>query len=54
MNFANQDYNDGIASLGEILMSGGVVLSATGVAVDGGLLWAGAKIYKHQKSKICF
>lgn len=43
MNFANQDYNDGIASLGEILMSGAVFLSATGVAVDGGLLWAGVK-----------
>ena len=58
MNFANQDYNDGIASLGETLMSGAVVLSATGVgapiaagvAVVGGLLWAGAKIYKHKKS----
>lgn len=31
-------------------MSGAVVLSATGVAVDGGLLWARAKIYIHQKT----
>ena len=56
MNFANGDVNNGIASLGETMMSGAVVLSATGVgapiaagvAVVGGLLWAGAKIYKHK------
>ena len=56
MNFANGDVNDGIASLGETMMSGAVVLSATGVgapiaagvAIVGGLLWAGAKIYKHK------
>jgi hypothetical protein len=55
MNFANGKTNDGIASLGETLMSGAVVLSATGVgapvaagvALVGGVLWAGAKIYKH-------
>ena len=58
MNFGNKDYNDGIASLGETLMSGAIVLSATGVgapiaagvAVTGGLLWAGAKVYKHHKA----
>ncbi len=58
MSFANKEYNDGFASLGETLMSGAVVLSATGVgapiaagvAVVGGLLWAGAKVYKHRKS----
>lgn len=58
MNFANGKTNDGIASLGETLMSGAVVLSATGVgapvaagvAVLGGVLWAGAKIYKHRES----
>ncbi|WP_077210657.1 hypothetical protein [Bacillus dakarensis] len=55
MNFANGKVNDGIASLGETLMSGAVVLSATGVgapvaagvAVVGGALWLGAKIYKN-------
>lgn len=56
MNFANGDVNEGISSLGETMMSGAVVLSATGVgapiaagvAVVGGLLWATAKIYKHK------
>ncbi len=55
MNFSNGKVNDGIASLGETLMSGAVVLSATGVgapiaagvAVVGGALWLGAKIYKN-------
>ncbi|HHW38078.1 MAG TPA: hypothetical protein GXX18_12720 [Bacillales bacterium] len=55
MNFANGNVNDGIASLGETLMSGAVVLSATGVgapvaagvAIVGGALWLGAKIYKN-------
>lgn len=55
MNFANGDNVDGFASLGETLMSGAVVLSATGVgapiaagvAIAGGVLWAGAMAVKH-------
>ncbi|MBP2241756.1 hypothetical protein J2Z40_002328 [Cytobacillus eiseniae] len=56
MNFANGNNVDGFASLGETLMSGAVVLSATGVgapvaagvAVVGGLLWTGAMVVKHK------
>lgn len=60
MNFANGDTVDGFASLGETLMSGAVVLSATGVgapiaagvAIAGGVLWAGAKIVKHKDTVV--
>lgn len=56
MNFANGNNVDGFASLGETLMSGAVVLSATGVgapiaagvAIAGGVLWAGAMVVKHK------
>lgn len=56
MNFANGKNVDGFASLGETLMSGAVVLSATGVgapiaagvAIAGGVLWAGAMVVKHK------
>lgn len=58
MNFANGNNVDGFASLGETLMSGAVVLSATGVgapiaagvAVVGGVLWAGAMVVKHKET----
>lgn len=55
MHFSNGKTVDGFASLGETLMSGAVVLSATGVgapiaagvAIAGGVLWATAKVVKH-------
>jgi hypothetical protein len=60
MHFSNGDNVDGFASLGETLMSGAVVLSATGVgapiaagvAVAGGLLWAGAMVVKHKDTVV--
>ncbi|MDN4593527.1 hypothetical protein [Polycladomyces subterraneus] len=56
-NFSNGNYSEGIANVGEALMAGSAVLSATGVgapvaagvAIVGGVLWAGAKIYQHRE-----
>lgn len=57
-NFSNGEVNKGIANVGEMLMSGAVVAGATGfgapvaagLAVAGGVIWAGAKIYQHRKA----
>ncbi|TFJ91285.1 hypothetical protein [Lentibacillus salicampi] len=54
-HFSDGNVNEGIGSTGEMLMSGAVVASATGVgapvaagmAVVGFGMWAGSKVYKH-------
>ncbi|WP_053364886.1 hypothetical protein [Bacillus sp. FJAT-27245] len=61
-NFKKGETTKGVANIGEMLMSGAVIASATGVgapiaagmAVAGGLLWAGAKLYQHRKAIAAF
>lgn len=61
-NFSKGETTKGVANIGEMLMSGAVIASATGVgapiaagmAVAGGLLWAGAKIYQHRHAISAF
>ncbi|WP_156424501.1 hypothetical protein [Bacillus sp. FJAT-27445] len=61
-NFKKGETTKGVANIGEMLMSGAVIASATGVgapiaagmAVAGGLLWAGAKLYQHRHAISAF
>lgn len=58
VNVSKGEYNKAIGNLGEVLMSGAVVAGASGVgapvaaglAVAGGALWLGSKIYAHRKT----
>lgn len=57
-NFSAGETAKGIANIGEMLMSGSVVAASTGfgtpiaagMAVAGGVIWVGAKLYQHRKA----
>lgn len=57
-NFRAGEITDGIANVGEVLMSGSTIAASTGagvpiaagMAVAGGVIWAGANIWKHRKA----